>query len=63
MSSHILDTEQKVKTKLEMLESLAEIKVATTLINEGKKDDMINKIDANYAKLKRDISPVDKNST
>lgn len=63
MSSHILDTEQKVKAKLEMLESLAEIKVATTLINEGKKDDMINKIDANYAKLKRDISPVDKNST
>lgn len=63
MSSHILDTEQKVKAKLEMLESLAEIRVATTLINEGKKDDMINKIDANYAKLKRDISPVDKNST
>lgn len=63
MGSHILDTEQKVKAKLEMLESLAEIKVATTLINEGKKDDMINKIDANYAKLKRDISPVDKNST
>lgn len=63
MSSHILDTEQKVKAKLEMLESLAEIKVATTLINEGKKDDMINKIDANYAKLKRNISPVDKNST
>lgn len=63
MSSHILDTEQKVKAKLEMLESLAEIKVATTLINEGKKDDIINKIDANYAKLKRNISPVDKNST
>lgn len=39
MANHILDTEIKVKAKLEMLESLAEIKVATSLINEGKKDD------------------------
>lgn len=39
MAAHILDTEPKVKAKIEMLESLAEIKVATTLINEGKNDD------------------------
>lgn len=63
MSAHVLDTEVKVKTKIEMLESLAEIKVATMLINEGKKDDMVNKLDANYAKLNRNIQPVDKDST
>lgn len=33
MASFILDTQEKVKSKLEMLESLAEIKVATSLIN------------------------------
>ena len=63
MANHILDTEVKVKAKLEMLQSLAEMKVATSLINDGKKDDQVNKIDANYAKLNRNIAPVDKNST
>lgn len=62
MSNHILDTEPKVKAKIEMLESLAEIKVATTLLSESKSDD-VNKIDGNYAKLNRDIEPVDREST
>ena len=38
MSSYILDTEQKVKQKIEMLESLTEIKVATTILSEAKSD-------------------------
>ncbi len=42
-----------------MLESLAEIKIATTLINESKKDDL-NRLDANYTKLNRNIELVDR---
>jgi hypothetical protein len=38
MSTYILDTEQKVKQKIEMLESLTEIKVATTILSEAKSD-------------------------
>jgi poly [ADP-ribose] polymerase len=38
MSTFILDTEQKVKQKIEMLESLTEIKVATTILSEAKSD-------------------------
>lgn len=58
MSNHILDSEEKVKKKIEMLEALAEIKVATTLLSESK--DVGNKIDSNYAKLNRNIEPVDR---
>lgn len=61
MANHILDNEQKVKLKIEMLESLAEIKVATTLLNEAKTDD--NKLDSNYSKLNRNIEPVDRDTT
>ncbi len=35
MSNFILDTEVKVKKKIEMLEALAEIKVATTLLSNS----------------------------
>lgn len=60
MSTFILDTEPKVKQKIEMLESLTEIKIATTILNEAKTDE--NKIDSNYAKLNREIHPVDKDT-
>jgi poly [ADP-ribose] polymerase len=61
MSQFILNTPQKVKAKIEMLEALAEIKVATTLLNEQTNDS--NKIDSNYSKLNRNIEAVDKDST
>ena len=35
MGNFILDNEQKVKKKIEMLEALAEIKVATNLIGDA----------------------------
>jgi poly [ADP-ribose] polymerase len=38
MSSFILDTEQKVKQKIEMLESLSEIKIATTILSQASSD-------------------------
>lgn len=60
MKDHILDNPQIVKKKIEMLESLSEIKLATTLIDEAK--DSENELDSNYSKLKRDIIAIDKNT-
>ena len=56
MSNHILKDERTVKQKIEMLESLAEIKLAHNIINQGKDDE--NQIDANYKRLNRDIRAV-----
>ena len=56
MRFFMIDTEDKVKKKLEMLESLADIKVATRLIGDGKSD--ANRYDENYAKLNREIHHV-----
>lgn len=36
MQNFILDTEQKIKAKLEMLQSLQDIQVYTKILNEGK---------------------------
>lgn len=36
MQTFILDTEQKIKNKLEMLQSLQDIQVYTKILNEGK---------------------------
>ena len=60
MSNFILDREQKVKQKIEMLESLAEIKLAHNIINESKED--TNLLDSNYKELNRDIKAVEKGS-
>lgn len=60
MSNFILDDVAKVKKKIEMLESLAEIKVATTLLSSADEDE--NKLDSNYKKLNRDIVAIDKQS-
>lgn len=60
MQNHILDTVQKVKAKIEMLESLSEIKLATTLLNAPETNE--NQLDANYKKLNRKIEAVDKKS-
>lgn len=54
-----LDSLKKVKEKLEMLESLSEIKVATEILS--KKEDG-NQIENNYKKLNRVIEPVEKDS-
>ena len=46
MHHFILNDEQKVKKQIEMLEALAEIKVATTILSSSKEDE--NKLDSNY---------------
>lgn len=59
MRLYKLDTQTKVKQKLEMLESLAEIKIATDIINQKEEG---NTIDNNFKKLNREIKPIDKDS-
>lgn len=56
MSLFILDDITKVKKKIEMLESLSEIKVATTLLSSTAKD--TNTLDSNYKKLNREIRAI-----
>lgn len=62
MQNFILDTEQKVKQKLEMLQSLEDIQVFTKLLDEGKISNDMNELDSNYLKLGTNITPLDKNS-
>lgn len=62
MQNFILNTEQKIKQKLEMLQSLQDIQVYTKILNEGKISSDMNEIDSNYLRLKTDIKPVDKKS-
>ena len=51
MSQHSLDGQSKVKQKIEMLEALAEIRVATDLIDSASESQ--NQLDSNYKKLNR----------
>ena len=60
MSLFILDTEQKVKQKLEMLQSLEDIQIFTKMIDEGKVAKDINELDSNYLKLKSNIEPLER---
>ncbi|EAS06927.3 poly(ADP-ribose) polymerase family WGR domain protein (macronuclear) [Tetrahymena thermophila SB210] len=61
MASFILDDAKKVKEKLEMIESIQNIQIATKLIEDkkqGKDGQQINQIQSNYEKLKCKIEPV-----
>jgi poly [ADP-ribose] polymerase len=61
MSEFIIETKDEVKKKLEMLGSLEDIQVATKLLDQGSgSEDSL--IDANYGKLKCDITPIDRKS-
>lgn len=62
MQHFLIDTEKKVKDKLEMLQSLEDIQVYTKILGEGKIHSDINEIDSNYLKLKTEIKPLDKDS-
>ncbi|XP_076464586.1 poly [ADP-ribose] polymerase 1-like [Babylonia areolata] len=54
----LLDTEEAIKTKTEMLDNLLEIEVAYSLLRGG--DAGEDPIDAHYKKLKCGLQPVDK---
>jgi len=62
MINFIIDTKEKVKEKLEMLQSLEDIQVATRLLDDKKKDKDESVIDHNYKKLNADIIPLDTKS-
>ena len=57
MRLFVIDTKEKLKKKLEMVQTLGDIEIATRLL-EGIKE--TNDIDANYGKLKCEISPINK---
>jgi len=61
MQNFILDNEQKVKKKLEMLQSLQDIQIFTKLLDEQSVSN-VNELDANYLKLATNVEPMDKNS-
>ncbi len=61
MANFVLDTEQKVKAKLEMLQTLEDIQVFTKMLDEGNIGN-VNELDSNYLKLGTTVTPLDKKS-
>lgn len=61
MSNFILDTEFKIKEKLNMLETISDLKIASKLM-ELKNDKEEAEIDQNYKKLGCSIKPLDESS-
>lgn len=61
MSNFILDTEEKVKSKLDMLQSLSDMQVATKILDQGTSPEE-NILDANYRKLECKLKPIDHKS-
>lgn len=53
MSNFILDSENKIRQKLEMLQSLEDIQVFTKLLDQGKIASDMNEVDSNYLKLSK----------
>lgn len=60
MSLFIIDTPQKLKSKLEMVEALGEIEVATKLLKDG--IDTEDPLDSQYRRLHCELTPLEVNS-
>ena len=62
MSNFVIDTLDKVQSKIDMLQSLTDIEIATKIIDKTKKskekDDLIGQY---YKNLKCKMSPLDNN--
>jgi len=59
----IIKSSETVKKKMEMLNALADIEIATKILKEtGSSDSTENHLDLHYKKLKCDIEPLEKNS-
>ena len=61
MSQFVINTQDKLKAKLEMLDSLKDIEIAHRLLDQAQSSDK-PEIDANYDKLKCNINPIELNS-
>jgi len=57
MQSHVIKTKDELKNKIEMVEALAEIEIATKLLKQNS-DIKVNPIDQNYEKLKCEMIPI-----
>ncbi|OUM61026.1 hypothetical protein PIROE2DRAFT_62766 [Piromyces sp. E2] len=58
----VINTKVLLKKKIEMVESLADIEIATTLLKNQKLEITENPIDTNYKSLHCGLSPLDHNS-
>ena len=58
MQNFIISSKQKLKDKIELLQSLADIQIASKMLEDLKADE--NEFDANYKKLQINMSPLDK---
>ncbi|CAK1553493.1 unnamed protein product [Leptosia nina] len=56
----LLDSEQSILNKIQMLDNLLEIEIAYSLLNTDDKEG-VSAIESNYKKLKAEIGPLDKN--
>ena len=60
MSNFIIDTNSKLKDKLDLVQTLGDIQIAAEITNEvDDEDDDTNELDAKYKKMKCKIEPVD----
>ncbi|KAJ1564872.1 Poly [ADP-ribose] polymerase 1, partial [Nowakowskiella sp. JEL0078] len=57
-----INTEEIIKAKLEMLDTLMEIEEAQKIIGQGMEDDGIDPIDSHYRGLKTDLEVIPKNT-
>jgi poly [ADP-ribose] polymerase len=62
MRAFVLNSEEKVKEKLEMLSSLSQIQIYSNLMNEKAIDDQLPDLDKKYSKLKCEITPLQKDA-
>jgi len=58
----VIDTLEKIKTKMNMLNMLADIEIATKILSESSTDLHENSIDTHYKKLKCEIEPLSTSS-
>lgn len=58
----VIDTAEKVKKKMEMLEALADMEIASKLLSQSDKEQQLHPLDSAYASLKTDLVPLDHNS-
>jgi len=56
MKNFVIDTKEKLRKKLEMMQALGDIEIASRLIENLKEK---NGIDENYRKLLCEISPIE----
>lgn len=62
MANFVIDSIKKVKEKLEMIDSLSEIEIATKILAEIDEDhDEIDTLNAHYNKLNCEIKTIEKN--